>query len=212
MASLPAARHLARLVGTSDSRKALRVGAQIYINFMSLTRRSGWLQGHISKQAARDPTKADRARRALLTAAERHLTFADLFSGRGARAVPTRDISVMWCADLLRPQSSIAGRLEDPNSTAWYDHQQHPVWKSKFYGAFVLNRRVDLHAIDATPARWRGDAGSSPLDRTRTAASSPRNDLVKNTPDGLVDFHTGTCSASPAAPPAARVRSLAGAS
>ena len=27
-----------------------------------------------------------------------------------------------------------------------------PVWKSKFYGAFVLNRRVDLHAIDATPA------------------------------------------------------------
>ena len=26
------------------------------------------------------------------------------------------------------------------------------VWKSKFYGAFVLNRRVVLHAIDATPA------------------------------------------------------------
>ena len=50
----------------------------------------------------------------------------------------------------------------------------------KFYGAFVLNRRVVLHAIDATPARWRGDAGSSPLDRARTTASSPRNDLVKN--------------------------------
>ena len=43
-----------------------------------------------------------------------------------------------------------------------------PVWKSKFYGAFVLNHRVVLHAIDATPARWRGDAGSSPLDRART--------------------------------------------
>jgi len=54
------------------------------------------------------------------------------------------------------------------------------VWKSKFYGVFVLNRRVDLHAIDATPARWRGDAGSSPLDGASTAASSPRNDLVKN--------------------------------
>ena len=27
------------------------------------------------------------------------------------------------------------------------------VWKSKFYGAFVLNHRVVLHAIDATPAR-----------------------------------------------------------
>ena len=51
------------------------------------------------------------------------------------------------------------------------------VWKSKFYGAFALNHRVVLHAIDATPARWRGDAGSSPLDGASTAASSPRNDL-----------------------------------
>ena len=38
------------------------------------------------------------------------------------------------------------------------------MWKSKYYGAFVLNHRVDPHAIDATPARWRGDVGSSPLD------------------------------------------------
>ena len=28
---------------------------------------------------------------------------------------------------------------------------------NQIYGAFVLNRRVDLHAIDATPARRRGD-------------------------------------------------------
>ena len=33
------------------------------------------------------------------------------------------------------------------------DAGREPVWKSKFYGAFVLNRRVYLHAIDATPAR-----------------------------------------------------------
>ena len=32
---------------------------------------------------------------------------------------------------------------------------RYSVWKSKFYGAFVLNRRVNLHAIDAMP-RWRG--------------------------------------------------------
>ena len=51
------------------------------------------------------------------------------------------------------------------------------VWKSKFYGAVVQNHRVVLGAIDATPARWRGDAGSSPLDGASTAASSPRNDL-----------------------------------
>ena len=54
------------------------------------------------------------------------------------------------------------------------------VWKSKFYGSFVLNRRVVLHAIDATPARWRGGAGSSPLDGAGTATSLPRNDLMKN--------------------------------
>ena len=54
----------------------------------------------------------------------------------------------------------------------------------KFYGAFALNLRVDLHAIDATPARWRGDVGSSSLDGASTAASSP------SAPDALVDFHT----------------------
>ena len=50
-----------------------------------------------------------------------------------------------------------------------------------FYGASVLNLRVDLHAIDATPARWRGDAESSPLDRASTATSSPRNDCTRHT-------------------------------
>ena len=35
-----------------------------------------------------------------------------------------------------------------------------------------VDHPVVLHAIDATPARWRGDAVSSPLDRARTAASS----------------------------------------
>ena len=44
----------------------------------------------------------------------------------------------------------------------------------------VPNRRVDLDAIDATPARWRDDAGSSPLDGASTATPSPRYDLVKN--------------------------------
>ena len=50
----------------------------------------------------------------------------------------------------------------------------------KFYGTFVPNRRVYLHAIDAPPARWRGNAGSSPLDGIRAAALLPRNDLVKD--------------------------------
>ena len=57
------------------------------------------------------------------------------------------------------------------------------VWKSKFYDAFVLNHIVVLHAIDATPARWHGDAGSSPLDGASTAASSPGDEFVKSTWD-----------------------------
>ena len=32
---------------------------------------------------------------------------------------------------------------------------------------------------DASPARWRGGVGSSPLDGASAATSSPRNDLVK---------------------------------
>ena len=40
----------------------------------------------------------------------------------------------------------------------------------------VAASSVARHAIDATPARWRGDAGSSPLDRARTTASSPTNE------------------------------------
>ena len=43
-----------------------------------------------------------------------------------------------------------------------------------------MNRRVDLYAIDATPARWLGDVGTSPLDGASAVASSPRHDLVKN--------------------------------
>ena len=44
----------------------------------------------------------------------------------------------------------------------------------------LVDGRVLLYAIDATPARWRGDVGSSPLDGTSAATSSPRKDLVKN--------------------------------
>ena len=40
---------------------------------------------------------------------------------------------------------------------------------NQIYGAVVLNRRVDLYAIDATPARWHGNVGSSPLDGASAA-------------------------------------------
>ena len=46
--------------------------------------------------------------------------------------------------------------------------------------AAVAASSVARHAVDATPAGWRSGAGSSPLNRPSTTASSPRNDLVKN--------------------------------
>ena len=45
-------------------------------------------------------------------------------------------------------------------------------------------RRV--HAIDATPARRRGGAGSSPLDRISTAAVRPTHWLISTQPLALV--------------------------
>ena len=36
-----------------------------------------------------------------------------------------------------------------PEPTPFPTPQPAPVWKSKFRGAFVPNRRVDLHAVDA---------------------------------------------------------------
>ena len=86
--------------------------------------------------------------------------------------------------------------MSTPMSASW-QIAMPPVWKSKFYGAFVLNHRVVLHAIDTTPARWRGDAGSSPLDGASAATSSPRNDLVKNYPvhptHWLISTQSATC-------------------
>ena len=60
--------------------------------------------------------------------------------------------------------------------------------KIKILRRVLLNRRVDLHAIDATPSQRRGGMGLPPLDGASTAASLPRNDFM-SAPDTLVDFH-----------------------
>ena len=44
---------------------------------------------------------------------------------------------------------STAGKVAGSVLSYWIGRCA-PVWKSKFYGAFVLDRRVVLHAIDAT--------------------------------------------------------------
>ena len=54
----------------------------------------------------------------------------------------------------LGPDAELAG-YEALRLTNDLESVSQSVWKSKFYGAFVLNRRVDLYAIDTMP-RWRG--------------------------------------------------------
>ena len=93
-----------------------------------------------------------------------------------ARPGPPRASASARSASRHRGPSTIValgpdGRVDDKRavrlrSTDWC-WGLAAVRKSKLYGVFVLNRRVVLHAIDATPARWRGDAGSSPLDQAR---------------------------------------------
>ena len=67
--------------------------------------------------------------------------------------------------------------IVEPPLVADFDEWE-AVHKSNRRGASPELLNHAPHAIDAMPARWRGDAGSSPLDGASTAASSPRNDLV----------------------------------
>lgn len=183
---LPQVRRLGELFGTKNARETLHVGAQVYINFMSLTRRSGWLQGHISKQAARDAHKAEQARLSLITAALRHLTFTDIFTRGGdeslprGQAVPTRDISVVWAADLLRPQlGAIIDHLEDEErATAWYDAQHMRLLESGARFEKATGRRWSMFWFEegarTTPALHRFDA-----DRSGIVTASERKEALR---------------------------------
>jgi hypothetical protein len=86
MLRAPKLTHLRNVLGLTSKRpstEVLQAGAQIYLNFLSLT-----------KTSAIDPRNS----------AERYLTFRDIRSRPGYEgAVPTRDISVIWAADQLRP-------------------------------------------------------------------------------------------------------------
>jgi hypothetical protein len=53
------------------------------------------------------------------------------------------------------------------------------VHKSNCRDASPPRLNQDLHAIDATPPRWRGGVGLTQLDSVIRVASSPKNDLVK---------------------------------
>jgi len=61
------------------------------------------------------------------------------------------------------------------------------VWKSNCRGTSPPLLNHDLHAIDATSARWRGGVGLTSRDSVIKVALSPRNDLTKNYRTRLTD-------------------------
>ena len=136
-----------------------------------------WRQYRDQQLILRRSLQERRAAMAQAAARERH---AELLK-QGPPQPPTLPMPIMggprppWGGPNMPPPNAFP-----PRGFPGQGFPSRAVWKSKFYGAFVLNHRVVLHAIDAMPARWRDEADSSLLDRARTAASSPRNDLVKN--------------------------------
>ena len=136
-----------------------------------------WRQYRDQQLILRRSLQERRAAMAQAAARERH---AELLK-QGPPQPPTLPMPIMggprppWGGPNMPPPNAFP-----PRGFPGQGFPSRAVWKPKFYGAFVLNHRVVLHAIDAMPARWRDEADSSLLDRARTAASSPRNDLVKN--------------------------------
>ena len=96
-------------------------------------------------------------------------TYKDYERGRVLVAFNSTWESQSTVPSVAEPEPSL---LVEP---AWSE----AVWKSKFHGAFVLNQRVDLHAIFMIPARWRGGSqshleGRGDLDAVRTASSAKK--------------------------------------
>ena len=100
------------------------------------------------------------------------LTRTPYSKGAGSAGPPVVDPSVRAVPSALYtvlPQTS-RGTPAARTASRTCTECSGPAWKSKFYGALVLNHRVALHAIDATSARWRGGEGLAPLDLVRGAA------------------------------------------
>ena len=97
---------------------------------------------------AKPPTHKYRARWASVH--KIHSLFADGFPELEQRYVRERDAAERVYEYNLGTIEREPGGIDE---TGALRAAFRAVWKSKFYGAFVLNRRLVLHAIDATPAR-----------------------------------------------------------
>ena len=80
------------------------------------------------------------------------LVVVELAGNGGVPLADLRAAEAARCADLVRAYDDAAAVVAGRARGAFV---VTPCVEIKFYGAFVLNRRVILHAIDATPACTR---------------------------------------------------------
>ena len=135
-----------------DCHTSLVAGAQIYLNFISLMR--------TNLKANDEDQKREWDTDFLEVSAARYIAFRELQEKTGKRLVPTRDISLMWAADMLRPQSYDTrvererarqrvtvvnpktiikqDEMDECSVDSWYVHQQHRLLQSgmRFETAF----------------------------------------------------------------------------
>ena len=118
-----------------------------------------------------------------------------LEQGRGTIVIPIR--SRLRLRQARTTSSRQTGSMSSVKSTSKLPMESSLLTCVEIKILFVLNRRVrpPRHRRNARSMAWR--CGSSPPDRARMAASSPRSDLVKNcqmhpTHWLMVDFHTVT--------------------
>ena len=124
----PRARRLAKLVSHEEKlvsgTQALAAGVNIYIHFIGLTKDLWSVPSVIPSGVGPWSEDAQRVHeKRLADAAARYLKFGEMRRGGGESEalVPTRDISLMWAADMLRPSSY---EQTDGSVAWWYKHQQ----------------------------------------------------------------------------------------
>ena len=119
--ALPNVAGLRRLLGGGDGsavseREALAAGAKIYLSSMAL-----------SESTVKDDEDLRLAALRFLRLRQLQQLTAEQEEGGEAEPglVPTRDISAVWAAQLLRPHGLERDGPELRQGTTWYEHQQH---------------------------------------------------------------------------------------
>lgn len=145
---------MATLFGTKAGRGALKAGAHVYLNFLSLTRNDGWIQGRKSKESA-NVSEAIDARQYLINSAKRYSHYQEMRKTQ-PDLVPSADMAVVWAADLKRPTSQTLAHTNaahEHRHPEFYAHAQKMLLRD---GTFQPGEVKDPIAAAETTLNWGG--------------------------------------------------------